>query len=163
MSQVSQILTNVVSALWSSPSRRFIWAESSFLMRWFEVQPAATQARFRALVASGRLELVGGGWVQSDEANPDAGAVLAQLTEGHEYLNSLFGARPRFGWQIDPFGHSAVTPALAAAAGFEALVINRVDHTVKDALKARGAMEFWWQPYAAHPGSADNASAVVSS
>ena len=160
-SQVSTILTSAVNALWSNPSRRFIWAESSFLMRWFEVQSPSMQSRWRALVKSGRIELVGGGWVQNDEANPDALAVLAQLTEGHEYLASLFGVRPRFLWQIDPFGHSAVTPALAGAAGIEAVVINRVDYTVKDALKSRGALEFWWQPYASHPGANETAAPGV--
>jgi phenylalanyl-tRNA synthetase beta chain len=55
--------------------------------------------------------------VQNDEANPDALAVLAQLTEGHEYLAQLFGKRPRIAWQIDPFGHASATAAIAAAAG----------------------------------------------
>jgi hypothetical protein len=33
--------------------------------------------------------------------------------------------------QIDPFGHSSMTPTLAAAVGFDALVINRIHHNLK--------------------------------
>lgn len=145
--QVNSILNSVVDTVSADPARRFVWAESSFLMRWYEVATEARRAQLRSLVASGQVEFVGGGWVQNDEANPDYGAVISQLTEGHEYLAQLFGSRPRYFWQLDPFGHAAATPALASAAGFEGLVVNRIDHSVKDALKARGALEFWWAPY----------------
>lgn len=73
------------------------------------------------------------------------------MTEGHEYLLSLFGVRPRIAWSIDPFGHAAASAALAASAGYEAFVINRIDHSVKAALKQRAALEFVWQPYALSP------------
>jgi hypothetical protein len=36
---------------------------------------------------------------------------------------------------------SAATAAIASTIGWEALVINRIDHSVKDALKARGALD----------------------
>ena len=158
--QVASILSSVMQALREDPSRRFIWAEMSFWMRWWEVQSADTQALVHRLVRAGQLEFVGGGWVQNDEANPDFGAVVSQISEGHEYLKSLFGVRARHAWQVDPFGHAAAFAAVAAAAGFEALVINRIDHTVKDALKARAAMEFDWRPYfaAAAGGGGDGDS-----
>jgi hypothetical protein len=156
--QVNTILNSVVDTVSQDPARRFVWAESSFLMRWYEVATEARRALLRSLVASGQVEFVGGGWVQNDEANPDYGAVISQLTEGHEYLAQLFGTKPRFFWQLDPFGHAAATPALAAAAGFEALVVNRIDHSVKDALKARGALEFWWAPY----GGNASASSILT-
>ncbi len=34
-------------------------------------------------------------------------------------------------YQIDPFGHSSLTPSLFAKAGFDALVINRIHFDVK--------------------------------
>ena len=151
-SQVNRILSSVVGELSKNPDRRFVWAESSFFMRWFESESEEIRTQFRALVASGQVEFVGGGWVQNDEANPDFGAVISQLTEGHEYLQQLFGKRPRIAWQIDPFGHAAATAAIASAAGYEALVINRIDHSIKDSLKSHAGLEFWWSPYS--PGVA---------
>jgi alpha-mannosidase II len=102
LSQVARILSSVISELSEHPARRFVWAETSFWMRWYEVQSEEEKARVKSLVDSGQLEFVGGGWVQNDEANPDPISVISQLTEGHEYLQALFGKRPRIAWQIDP-------------------------------------------------------------
>ena len=145
---VARILDNVIEELSVSPDRRFIWAEISFFMRWLETQSDATKEKVHGLVKSGQLEFIGGGWVQHDEANPSYDAILSQEAEGHEYLQTLFGVRPRIAYAIDPFGHSAASAAIAAAAGYEALVINRIEFSLKDALKGRAAMEFVWQPYA---------------
>jgi hypothetical protein len=152
--QVGDILSGVTRQLWEDSSRRFVWSEISFFMRWYEVQSDETKQRFHELVQRGQLEFVGGGWSQHDEANPSYDSIIAQLTEGHEYILSLFGVRPRIAWSIDPFGHAAASAAIAAAAGYEAFVINRIDHTVKPALKQRAAMEFIWQPYAPSPALA---------
>ena len=46
---------------------------------------------------------------------------------------------PRIGWQIDPFGASAVTPSVFAMMGFDALVINRVPFQQK----VTSRMERW--------------------
>lgn len=45
----------------------------------------------------------GGGWIHNEEVNPNPMMVVNQITEGHEYLHSNFGVRPKGGWQIDPF------------------------------------------------------------
>jgi hypothetical protein len=60
-SQVDRILSSVVRALAADAQRRFVWAEMSFWMRWYEVQGAETRALVQRLVASGQLEFVGGG------------------------------------------------------------------------------------------------------
>ena len=101
---------------------------------------------------------------QEDNANPSYDAIIAQLTEGHDYVATLFGVKPRIAYSIDPFGASAATAAIAAVAGYDALVINRVDYSVKEALKARAALEFVWHPYALHPAlaAAPNASSRSS-
>lgn len=147
--QVNTILTAVVRELDAAERRRFVWSETSFWMRWYEVQSDATKALVHKLVDAGRLEFVGGGWVQNDEAGPSYESIINQITEGHEYLLSLFGKKPRVAWQIDPFGHSAAFAAIAAGAGYDALVINRIEDNIKKALKGRAAMEFVWQPYTA--------------
>lgn len=66
------------------------------------------------------------------------------MTVGHEYLLTNFGVSPKIAWQIDPFGHSSVTPSLFALMGFEALVINRIHYSEKDYLKAK-SLEFIWR------------------
>lgn len=46
---------------------------------------------------------------------------------GHHFLMKEFGAKPRIGWMIDPFGHSAANAALFADFGFDAIFISRLD------------------------------------
>ena len=142
---VSRILTGVMNALSRDPSKRFVWSELSFFMRWWQTLNSADKDKFKKLVANGQLEFVGGGWVQNDEANPTAEAVVNQVSEGHDYVESLFGVRPHIGWQIDPFGHSAMTPSLWALMGYDAMVINRIHYQTKKRFKQQSAMEFVWQ------------------
>lgn len=125
------------------PSLRF--HVSSFFNRWYESLGTAEKSQFKSLIRSGQIEFVNGGWVQNDEANPDPVAMINQMTTGHEYLLKNFGTSPRVAWQIDPFGHSGVTPSLWSLMGFEALVINRIHHSLKDAFKQKRQMEFLWR------------------
>lgn len=137
--------------------RRFVWSETSFFSKWYE-SLGPTDKRLRdvhLLVETGRLEFVGGGWVQHDEANPGPEEVVNQIATGHEWLVRHFGerGRPRVGWQIDPFGHSALTPALFSRLGYDAVVINRIHHKAKAELKRTRDMEFVWDVEEASSGS----------
>lgn len=48
-------------------------------------------------------------------------------------LNDTFGqcARPRVGWQIDPFGHSREQASLFAQMDFDGLFLGRIDYQDK--------------------------------
>ena len=142
---VNRILTGVMTELSRDPSKRFVWSELSFFMRWWQTLNSVEKQKFKRIVENGQLEFVGGGWVQNDEANPTAEAVVNQVSEGHDYIESLFGVRPHIGWQIDPFGHSALTPSLWALMGYDAMVINRIHYLTKKRLKRQAGMEFVWQ------------------
>ncbi|SPQ93940.1 Alpha-mannosidase [Plasmodiophora brassicae] len=142
---VSTILSNVFYELMQDPRRKFVWSETSFFLLWYETLSTEGRDVFKDLVQSGRFEFVGGGWVQNDEACPHYADMIDQTTTGHRYLNDQFGVVPRFGWQIDPFGHSAVTPALFRLFGYEAVVINRIHFKYKAAMKGKANMEFLWR------------------
>jgi len=144
-SEVRLILDGVMRELTNQPHRKFVWSEISFFNRWYESLGKDAKRQFKKLVENGQIEFVNGGWVQNDEASPDPVAVINHMTTGHEYLLKNFGVAPRIGWQIDPFGHSSVTPSLWSLMGFDALVINRIHHSLKDVFKSRKQMEFIWQ------------------
>jgi len=142
---VRQILNSVFNELIKDSTKKFVWSETSFFQRWYEHLGVEQKKQFKRLVFNGQLEFVGGGWSQHDEANPDAIAVINQISEGHQYLAANFGVQPRIAWQIDPFGHSSTTPSLFAMMGFQALVINRIHHDVKKQFKQQRHMEFLWR------------------
>lgn len=50
-----------------------------------------------------------------DEAAPHYIDMIDQTTLGHRYIKEQFNVTPRIGWQIDPFGHSAVQAYLLSA------------------------------------------------
>jgi hypothetical protein len=41
--------------------------------------------------------------------------MIDQTTLGHQFIKEEFNVTPRIGWQIDPFGHSAVQAYLLGA------------------------------------------------
>lgn len=50
-----------------------------------------------------------------DEAAAHYIDMIDQTTLGHWYIKRDFNVTPRIGWQIDPFGHSAVQAYLLGA------------------------------------------------
>ena len=148
---VQKILDGVVGSLSRDPKKKFVWAEISFFERWYETQSLERKRQFKLLVSNGQIEFVGGGWSQHDEALPDMEAIIDQVTEGHQYLQRNFGVQPRIAWQIDPFGHSATTPTLFSAMGFDAVVINRIHHELKADFKKKQHLEFIWKAHSSDP------------
>ncbi len=68
----------------------------------------------------GRLEFISGGWCMNDEAATHYNSIIDQHSLGAEFLHETFGecARPKIGWQIDPFGHSQEFGSLLAQVRF---------------------------------------------
>ena len=56
-----------------------------------------------------------GGWCMHDEATTHYVDMIDQTTLGHRAIKKQFNITPRAGWQIDPFGHSAVQAYLLGA------------------------------------------------
>lgn len=73
-------------------------------------------------------------WLSLTDVILASGWQHRQITEGHEYILRQFNVRPTVAWQIDPFGHSSLTPTLFAQMGYKALVINRIHHSLKVSL-----------------------------
>ena len=59
---MNSIISATVLALEENPDRKFIEVEQAFFQRWWAEQSAEKQASVRALVASGQLEFINGGW-----------------------------------------------------------------------------------------------------
>jgi alpha-mannosidase len=123
----SKIMNTMLTLLEEKQDRKFCWSEAFFFASWLKDHPDYT-ARLRKLVENGQLEIAGGGWVMNDEALTDFEGVARQVEAGHSFLRENLGVGPiKVAWQLDPFGHSSVTPAIFEKLGFEYMVMSRVD------------------------------------
>ncbi|KAH8419560.1 hypothetical protein KR222_006062 [Zaprionus bogoriensis] len=144
---VQYILDSVVAELLKDSSRRFIQVETSFFFKWYQEQTEQVQRLVKKLVNEGRLEFTGGAWSMNDEAAVHYQSVIDQFTLGLKVLNDTFGecARPRIGWQIDPFGHSREMASIFAQMGFDGEFFARMDHVEKNKRLNDLAIEMIWQ------------------
>ncbi|XP_077290663.1 lysosomal alpha-mannosidase-like [Arctopsyche grandis] len=144
---VQYILDSVVDELLKDPKRRFVYVESAFFEKWWLEQDEERREDVKQLVNEGRLEFAGGAWSMNDEASVHYHSIVDQLTWGLRFLNDTFGecGRPRAGWQIDPFGHSRELANLWAVAGFDGLLLVRIDHQDKKRRTSEKECEMIWR------------------
>ncbi|KAF9618957.1 hypothetical protein IFM89_002952 [Coptis chinensis] len=118
----------------------------AFFQRWWRDQSELVQDTVKKLVSSGQLELINGGMCMHDEAATHYIDMIDQTTLGHRFIKQEFGQTPRIGWQIDPFGHSAVQAyLLGAEVGFDSLFFGRIDYQDRAKRKDEKSLEFVWQ------------------
>ncbi|XP_034481924.1 lysosomal alpha-mannosidase-like [Drosophila innubila] len=144
---VQYILDSVVAELLKDSKRRFIQVETAFFFKWYQEQTEQVQRLVKKLVNEGRLEFTGGAWSMNDEAAVHYQSVIDQFSLGLKVLNDTFGAcaRPRIGWQIDPFGHSREMASIFAQMGYNGEFFARMDHVEKKQRLNDVAMEMIWQ------------------
>ncbi|XP_038973707.1 alpha-mannosidase-like isoform X1 [Phoenix dactylifera] len=143
---VMNVLDSVVDALLKDPNRKFVFAEQAFFQRWWREQNEQTQEVVRKLVDSGQLEFINGGWCMHDEATVHYVDMIDQTTLGHRMIKKQFNKVPRVGWQIDPFGHSAVQAyLLGAELGFDSVHFARIDYQDRQKRKVGKSLEVIWR------------------
>ncbi|KAM5582132.1 alpha-mannosidase [Rosa sericea] len=143
---VQNVIDSVISALLEDKNRKFIYVEIAFFQRWWRQQSPAMKIKVKDLVSSGQLEFINGGMCMHDEATPHYIDLIDQTTLGHQFILKEFGQTPRVGWQIDPFGHSAVQAyLLGAELGFDSLFFARIDYQDRAVRLRDKTLEVIWQ------------------
>ncbi|XP_057854517.2 alpha-mannosidase [Cryptomeria japonica] len=143
---VKNVLDSLVLALQEDPNRKFIFAEQAFFQRWWREQSDEKQTQVKKLVDAGQLEFINGGWCMHDEATVHYIDMIDQTTLGHRFIKQQFNKTPRVGWQIDPFGHSAVQAyLLGAELGFDSLFFARIDYQDRAKRKDQKSLEVVWR------------------
>ncbi|XP_027356605.1 probable alpha-mannosidase At5g13980 isoform X1 [Abrus precatorius] len=143
---VQNVLDSLVPALLADKNRKFIYVEQAFFQRWWSEQSEAVHRVVKKLVNSGQLEFINGGFCMHDEAATHYIDMIDQTTLGHQFLKEEFGVTPRIGWQIDPFGHSAVQAyLLGAEVGFDSLFFARIDYQDRAKRKNEKTLEVVWR------------------
>ncbi|GMQ09529.1 hypothetical protein CsSME_00052869 [Camellia sinensis var. sinensis] len=143
---VQNVLDSLVPALLADKNRKFIYVEQAFFQLWWTDQSEAVQSTVKQLVSSGQLEFINGGMCMHDEAAPHYIDMIDQTTLGHRFIKEEFDVNPRIGWQIDPFGHSAVQAyLLGSEVGFDSLFFGRIDYQDRAKRKNEKSLEVVWR------------------
>jgi lysosomal alpha-mannosidase len=143
---VQYIIDSVIASLLDDPDRRFIYVESAFFSKWWAEQSDNVKEKVKMLVNEGRLEFIGGAWSMNDEAATHYQSIIDQFTLGLKFLEEEFGscARPRIGWQIDPFGHSREQASIFTKMGYDGLFFARLDLQDKEKRTKDKTREMVW-------------------
>lgn len=143
---VQNVLDSLIPALLADKNRKFIYVEQAFFQRWWRDQSEAMQLVVKKLVNSGQLEFINGGMCMHDEGPTHYIDMIDQTTLGHLFIKVEFNVTPRVGWQIDPFGHSAVQAyLLGAEVGFDSFFYGRIDYQDRAKRKSEKSLEVIWR------------------
>lgn len=101
------------------PEYKFVLAELDYLKPYWDTHPQH-RAELRALIAAGRVEVIGGTYNEPSTNLTGAETTIRNLARGIGFQRDVLGGRPVTAWQLDVFGHDPQFPGLAADAGLTA-------------------------------------------
>ncbi len=83
--------------------------------------------RVRQKVQDGRMELIGGMWVEPDLNIPSGESLVRQLLYGKKFFSSEFGRESRVEWLPDTFGYCASLPQILKKAGTDYFMTTKLN------------------------------------
>lgn len=98
------------------PRYKFVLAEVDYLKPFWDLYPDRRD-EVRALIASGRLEIVGGTYNEPNTNLTGLETAVRSAVYGLGFQRDVMGAEPKSAWQLDVFGHDPAFPGIMAAAG----------------------------------------------
>ncbi|KAL6653701.1 hypothetical protein ACP70R_008625 [Stipagrostis hirtigluma subsp. patula] len=153
---VMNTLDSVVEALARDPARKFVVVEQVMLnhIRFRRLTHPLHPGFLPTVVGTEKPKYPGhspqasrfcGGWCMHDEAAAHYIDMIDQTTLGHRMIKKQFNKTPKAGWQIDPFGHSAVQAyLLGVELGFDSMHFARIDYQDKEKRKEDKGLEVVW-------------------
>ncbi|MDN5686471.1 MAG: glycosyl hydrolase-related protein [Brachybacterium sp.] len=123
--KVARTFSNAATLIENDPDVTFS-ASSAQQYAWLKDHYPELFERIRGHVADGRFVPVGGMWVESDTNLPGSEAMARQFVAGKRFFRENFGVETRETWLPDSFGYSAALPQIAALAGQEFFLTQKV-------------------------------------
>lgn len=81
-------------------------------LEWMKELDPTLYAKLKERVKEGRLEPVGGGWVENDTNLPSEESLVRQELYGQKFWKEEFGSYVRLRWLPDTFGYSGALPQI---------------------------------------------------
>ena len=86
-------------------------------LEWMKQLDPVLYEEIRGFVKEGRMEIVGGGWVENDTNLPCEESLVRQELYGQKFWQEEFGRYVRLRWLPDTFGYSAALPQVLRLSG----------------------------------------------
>lgn len=81
-------------------------------IEWVKEDAPSLFKKLKKYIQEGRIDIVGGGWVESDLNNPGEEALIRQMFYGQKYWLENFGKYTEVGWLPDDFGYCPALPEI---------------------------------------------------
>ncbi len=87
--------------------------------QWIKERYPSVYEEVKKAVAKGRLEPIGGTWVESDVVLTGLESLVRQFFYGQRFYLKEFGFKTRIAWLPDSFGFNPILPQIMKSAGIE--------------------------------------------
>lgn len=123
------------------PEYRFAHSQAQH-WAWVASDDPVLFARITAHVAAGRIEPVGGMWVEADLNLSGGESLVRQLLHGQHAFHAWFATWCRVGFLPDDFGYPAALPQLLVGAGCQAFFTQKLSWNETNRFPHH---TFWWE------------------
>ncbi len=121
----------------------FVFNQSSAqVYAWLEQDDPVMFERVRARVLEGRIEAIGGMWVEPDAQMVGGESMVRQLLYGQRYFESRFERRSTVAWLPDTFGFTPALPQLLLGAGINNFFTTKLNWNETSQFPHD---LFWWE------------------
>ena len=114
--KAKRTLANMIHLLDIYPDFQFVIPQPQQL-EWVKEQDPKLYDKVKKYEKEGRIEIVGGGWVENDTNIPCGESLARQELYGQKFWQEEFGYYVRLRWLPDTFGYSACLPQILKLAG----------------------------------------------
>ncbi len=114
--KAKRTLANMIYLLEVYPDFQFVIPQPQQLA-WVKEQDPKLYEKIKKYEKEGRIEIVGGGWVENDTNVPCGESLARQELYGQKFWQEEFGHYVRLRWLPDTFGYSACLPQVLKLSG----------------------------------------------
>ena len=114
--KAKRTLANMIYLLELYPDFQFVIPQPQQLA-WVKEQDPKLYEKIKRYEKEGRIEIVGGGWVENDTNVPCGESLVRQELYGQKFWQEEFGHYVRLRWLPDTFGYSACIPQILKLSG----------------------------------------------
>ena len=114
--KAKRTLSNMLYLLELYPNFQFVIPQPQQLA-WVKEQDPKLYEKIKKYEKEGRIEIVGGGWVENDTNVPCGESLARQELYGQKFWQEEFGHYVRLRWLPDTFGYSACMPQVLKLSG----------------------------------------------